>query len=351
MSKAAELANLIGNINAGGGGVNRNVIINGAMNVSQRGTSFNQPNDAHTLDRFAAFVNGDGKLDVEQSTTVPSGEGFKNSLKCTVDTVDTSLSSSDFGMIGTKIEGQDLTRFDFGQSTAKQFVLSFFVRSNITGTYSVAFRNGSANRYLVKEYTISSADTWQKITITNLADNTGTWATDNTTGLDLRWCLWQGGFSASADTWGAGNIIGSSSNVNWATSTDNNWYITGVQLEVGQNATEFEHEPFERTLTKCQRYYEIMSITQGTSSLAGVVTVGQNTAARKTIGPYVYKTEKRATPTIANVTIGIDAGDTTHAFAFSTDTRSTVGVSTTSTDIGEADSLEGSHNIIVISEL
>ena len=255
MSKAAELANLIGNINAGGGGVNRNVIINGAMNVAQRGTSFNQPNDAYTLDRFTVFVNGDGKLDVEQSTTVPSGEGFKNSLKCTVDTVDTSLGSSDFGMIGTKIEGQDLTRFDFGQSTAKQFVLSFFVRSNITGTYSVAFRNGSANRYLVKEYTISSADTWQKITITNLADNTGTWATDNTTGLDLRWCLWEGGFSASADTWGAGNIIGSSSNVNWATSTDNNWYITGVQLEVGQNPTSFEHEPFERTLAKCQRYF------------------------------------------------------------------------------------------------
>ena len=256
MSKAAELANLIGNINAGGGGVNRNVIINGAMNVAQRGTSFNQPNDAYTLDRFAAFVNGDGKLDVEQSTTVPSGEGFKNSLKCTVDTVDTSLGSSDFGMIGTKIEGQDLTRFDFGQSTAKQFVLSFFVRSNITGTYSVAFRNGSANRYLVKEYTISSADTWQKITITNLADNTGTWATDNTTGLDIRWCLWEGGFSASASSsWGAGNIIGSSSNVNWATSTDNNWYITGVQLEIGQNPTSFEHEPFERTYLKCQRYY------------------------------------------------------------------------------------------------
>ena len=82
------------------------------------------------MDRFAAYVNGDGKLDVEQSTTVPSGEGFKNSLKCTVDTVDTSLGSSDFGMIGTKIEGQDLTRFDFGQSTAKQFVLSFQERAN-----------------------------------------------------------------------------------------------------------------------------------------------------------------------------------------------------------------------------
>ena len=254
MSKAAELANLIGNINAGGGG---NVIINSAMTVSQRGTSFNQPADgAYTLDRFFVFRNGAGIMDVEQSTTVPSGEGFKNSLKCTVDTVDTSLGSTDFGGLATKLEGQDLVRFNFGQSTAKQFVLSFFVRSNITGTYSVAFRNGSSNRYLVKEYTISSADTWQKITITNLADNTGTWATDNTTGLDIRWCLWEGGFSASADTWGAGNIIGSSSNVNWATSTDNNFYITGVQLEVGQNPTEFEHiNNFGEELARCQRYF------------------------------------------------------------------------------------------------
>ena len=298
MSKAAELANLIGNINAGGGGVNRNVIINGAMNVAQRGTSFNQPNDAHTLDRFAAFVNGDGKLDVEQSTTVPSGEGFKNSLKCTVDTVDTSLGSSDFGMIGTKIEGQDLTRFDFGQSTAKQFVLSFFVRSNITGTYSVAFRNGSANRYLVKEYTISSADTWQKITITNLADNTGTWATDNTTGLDIRWCLWEGGFSASASSsWGAGNIIGSSSNVNWATSTDNNWYITGVQLEVGQNPTEFEHEPFERTLAKCQRYaYDITGVD---AYIGGSPGTG---SSYDFYLPTAFPVEMRATPTATNYT-------------------------------------------------
>ena len=257
MSKAAELANLIGNINAGGGGAHRNVIGNGAMTCSQRGTSFNQPADgAYTLDRFFVFRNGAGIMDVEQSTTVPSGEGFKNSLKCTVDTVDTSLGSTDFGGLATKLEGQDLVRFNFGQSTAKQFVLSFFVRSNITGTYSVAFRNGSSNRYLVKEYTISSADTWQKITITNLADNTGTWATDNTTGLDIRWCLWEGGFSASADTWGAGNIIGSSSNVNWATSTDNNFYITGVQLEVGQNPTEFEHiNNFGEELARCQRYF------------------------------------------------------------------------------------------------
>jgi hypothetical protein len=297
------------------------------MNVSQRGTSFNQPNDAYTLDRFAAYVNGDGKLDVEQSTTVPSGEGFKNSLKCTVDTVDTSLGSSDFGMIGTKIEGQDLTRFDFGQSTAKQFVLSFFVRSNITGTYSVAFRNGSANRYLVKEYTISSADTWQKITITNLADNTGTWATDNTTGLDLRWCLWEGGFSASADTWGAGNIIGSSSNVNWATSTDNNWYITGVQLEVGQNATEFEHEPFGETLQKCQRYYYSLPDTP-TSSFRICHLAHVQTASFGNSG-FNHPTPMRTQPTVTeNGTLVMHDGGSTRDYAIGANYSTTTTVAT-----------------------
>ena len=280
MSKAAELANLIGNINAGGGGVNRNLIINGAMNVAQRGTSFNQPADgAYTLDRFSVFRNGAGIMDVEQSTTVPSEEGFKNSLKCTVDTVDTSLGSSDFGGLATKIEGQDLARFHFGKSTAKQFVLSFFVRSNVTGTYSVSFRNGSANRYLVKEYTISSADTWQKITITNLADNTGTWATDNTSGLHIVWCLWEGGYSAPADTWGTGNIIGSSSNVNWVSSTDNNFYLTGVQFEVGQNSTEFEHEPFAVTHQKCQRYCQIRIGTDGANGATAQLGIGNARAS------------------------------------------------------------------------
>ena len=295
MSKAAELANLIGNINAGGGGVNRNVIGNGAMTCSQRGTSFNQPADgAYTLDRFSVFRNGEGIMDVEQSTTVPSGEGFKNSLKCTVDTVDTSLDSNDFGGLGTKVEGQDLARFNFGQATAKQFVFSFFVRSNITGTYSVSFRNGSANRYLVKEYTISSADTWQKITITNLADTTGTWATDNTTGLDIRFCLWSDGdFDASAGSWATGNIIGSSSNVNWATSTSNSFYLTGVQLEVGQNPIEFEHEPYEKTISKCQRYYYRYSC-DGTHD--GVYTVGNATTNDDAIAVIATPVGMRAEP-------------------------------------------------------
>ena len=254
---------------------NRRLTINGDMRISQRATSWSTPADnTKIIDRYAVFKNGAGEIDIEQSTTVPTGEGFKNSLKCTVDTADTSLSSSDFGGIMHKIEGQDITQFDFGNSSAKQFTLSFFVRSNITGTYSVAFRNGSANRYLVKEYTISSADTWQKITITDTADLTGTWASDNTTGIDIRWCLWEGGFTAAPNTWGTGNILGSTNNVNWAATVGNTFYITGIQLELGSISTDYEFRGIAQELALCQRYYVVIA-HQPASAQKSVCNLGQ----------------------------------------------------------------------------
>ena len=276
---------------------NRNLIINGAMQVAQRGTSFNQAGDgSYTLDRFAAFRNGAGIMDIEQSTTVPSGEGFKKSLKCTVDTADSSLGGTDFGGLFYKIEGQDINQFEFGSSSAKQFTLSFFVRSNITGTYSVALRNGSANRYLVKEYTISSADTWQKITITDTADLTGTWASDNTTGLQINWCLWEGGFSAAPNTWGSNNIIGSINNVNWVATVGNTFYLTGVQLEVGSVATDFEHRLFVQELASCKRYFQQYPET-ASDGFAAFGTGAVTSATQAHFAP-TYPT-MRAAPTVA----------------------------------------------------
>ena len=285
------------NINGTQIGGRRNIIINGAMNVAQRGTSFNQAADgSYTLDRFAAFRNGAGIMDIEQSTTVPSGEGFKKSLKCTVDTADSSLGGADFGGLFYKIEGQDINRFEFGSSSAKQFTLSFFVRSNITGTYSVAFRNGSANRYLVKEYTISSADTWQKITITDTADLTGTWASDNTTGLQINWCLWEGGFTAAPNTWGSNNIIGSTNNVNWVETVGNTFYLTGVQLELGSQATAFEHRSFAEERLLCKRYYHQLPATDTQGSVGGYLFLSK--PAYYESESYYFPVEMRAAPTM-----------------------------------------------------
>ena len=356
MSKAAELANLIGNINAGGGGVNRNLIINGAMNVSQRGTSFADPsNDTYTLDRFIARKSNDGAVTITQDSSAPSG--FANSLKVDVTTADTSIGASQFSMVQHKIEAQNLQGLAFGTSDAKNFTISFYVKSNKTGTYAVNIvQSDNSSKQATLTYTIDSANTWERKSVTFTGDTSGVINDDNGSGFGILWWLaagsdfTSGSASATFQTYANANAAAGQA-VNVLDSTDNTWFLTGVQLEVGQNATEFEHEPFERTLTKCQRYYEILSVTASTSSLSGPVAVGQNTNERKAIGPYFYKTEKRAAPTIANVTIGIDAGDTTHAFAFSTDTRSTVGVSTTSTDIGEADSLESNFNIVVDGEM
>jgi hypothetical protein len=210
-------------------------------------------------------------------------------------------------------------------------------------------------RQVSKAYTISSADTWEYKTVTFPADTTGAFGDDNAHSLSLQWGLGAGSNFTSgtlSQTWtsvtNANRFVGQ---VNVMANTAYDVYITGVQLELGEVATPFEHISYGDNLAKCQRYYELLSAVASTSSQTGPVATGQNYANRKSIGPYFYKTEKRAAPTIANVTIGIDAGDTTHAFAFSTGTCSTSGTSTTATDIGEADTVIGDWTIVVDADL
>ena len=260
MSKAAELANLIGNINAGGGGVNRNLIINGAMNVAQRGTSYaSVANNAYTLDRFAFTYSQDGAFTVTQDSSSP--DGFANSLKLDVTTADSSLAASQYLIMEHKIEAQNLQHLQFGTSSAKNITLSFHVKSNKTGTYGVTIiHEDNSSKMANLTYTINSADTWEKKSLTFTGDTTGAINDDNGVGLKMGFTLavgsqWTSGdTSASFRTFANGNY-GGGQTVNILDSTSNEWYITGVQLEVGQNPTEFEHEPFERTLAKCQRYF------------------------------------------------------------------------------------------------
>jgi len=266
MSKAAELANLIGNINAGGGGVNRNVIINGAMNVSQRGdvtgktaASYGGP------DRFAVGITSHGTYAMSQSSTVPSGKGFANSYKLDCTTADTSVGSNAEVTIQHKFEGQNLQTLRKGTSEAKPITATFYCRSNLTGTFTLEFFDNDNSRQCSKNFTISSADTWEFKSITFPADTTGTFGDDNLQSAVLVWWLAAGSdftsgtqnTSAFASNTNANRV--SSSIVNMSSSTDNEFLLTGVQLEVGQNATEFEHEPFEVTENKCRRYFRIHS--------------------------------------------------------------------------------------------
>jgi len=269
MSKAADLANLIGNINAGGGGVNRNVIINGAMNVAQRGTSAVAAASGNytTVDRYASYESTDGAYTVEQSTDAPTG--FSKSLKAQVTTADTSIASGQYAQLVQRIEAQNLQHLDYGLSTAKTLALSFFVKSSKTGTYCItAYKDdatGSASTMLFpKEFSISSANTWEKKTITIEPDSqiksaTGVIDDDNGSGMQIFWNLAQGStYTGGTDgTWSTNTAHYATTNqVNWMDSTSNNFYLTGVQLEVGQNPTSFEHEPIDVTLAKCQRYFQ-----------------------------------------------------------------------------------------------
>ena len=264
MSKAAELANLIGNINAGGGGVNRNIIINGAMNVAQRGTSFTAvTNGQYTLDRFNYRQNV-GEVTVTQDSSAP--DGFSNSLKVDVTTADDSLTSGQFNMLEYNIEAQDLQRLAFGTSSAKNFTLSFYVKSNKTGTYAVNItQQDNSAKQATLNYTINSANTWERKSLTFTGDTSGVINDDNGTGFLLYWWLAVGSTytsggstSASFQTFANANHAAGHA-VNLLDSTDNEWFITGVQLEIGQNETVFEHEPFARTLEKCRRYYFVLA--------------------------------------------------------------------------------------------
>ena len=261
MSKAAELANLIGNINAGGGGANRNIVINGAMNCSQRSTSvtgIGGSSGYFTCDRWLIAQSGDGRLTMSQDSSVPTGKGFANSLKLDCTTADTSIASSEFLQIVQKIEGQNLQTIRKGTSDAKPITVSFYVKANAAFNFVCELNDLDNTRHISKLF--STTTDWVKHEITFPADTTGAFDDDNAASLNLTFWLHAGSTYSSgtlntasfASTTNANRAAGVSS---FYSSTDNNFFITGVQLEVGQNPTSFEHEPVERTLAKCQRYF------------------------------------------------------------------------------------------------
>ena len=299
MSKAAELANLIGNINAGGGGANKNLIINGNMVCSQRGTSFsNVTSSQFCLDRFSVDVSGGGAFNVTQDTSAP--EGFEKSLKLEVNTADSSIATSDAYRVTQAIEGQNTAQVELGASTAKAMALSFYVKSSVTGTYGVGLANNAETENFVAEYTISSANTWEKKTINIPVRTSGTWLTDNSVGIGVRFDLGSGtNHNGTAGQWQttSSKVYRTSSCVNLIATGSATWFLTGVQLEVGQNPTSFEHEPFATTFTKCERYL-------GAIDAAGIDTGltagwGMTRAANNNFVSFPLATPLRAAPAVS----------------------------------------------------
>ena len=334
MSKAADLANLIGNINAGGGGVNRNLIMNGNFVVAQRGTSFsNVTSSQFCLDRFSVDIGGGGAFNVTQDTSAP--EGFEKSLKIEVNTADSSIGAGDSYRVTQAIEGQNTAQVDLGASTAKAMALSFYVKSSVTGTYGVGLANSAETENFVAEYTISSANTWEKKTINIPVRTSGTWLTTNGIGIGVRWDLGSGtDYNGTAGQWQttSAKVYRTSSCVNLIATGSATWFLTGVQLEVGQNPTSFEHEPFERTLSKCQRYYQRWQANTNYDS----VCTGSMYADTTWLGDYRLVPEMRAEPTFsANGTFKVNAsgGDmNASSFALNRATPQTMQFQCTTTD-------------------
>ena len=299
MSKAAELANLIGNINAGGGGVNRNIIINGAMNVAQRGTSstgLGASSGYFTCDRWLLAQSGEGRLTMTQDSSVPTGKGFANSLKLDCTTADTSIAAGEFLQIVQKIEGQNLQSIGKGTSDAKPITVSFYVKANAAFNFVCELNDLDNTRHISKLF--ATTTDWVKHEITFPADTTGAFDDDNAASLNLTFWLHAGSTYSSgtlntasfASTTNANRAAGVSS---FYSSTDNNFFITGVQLEVGQNPTSFESEPFDVTRRKCFRYFEKIEVTAG--SYAHVAYAYTTTGMRS---KQTYE-KKRANPTFS----------------------------------------------------
>ena len=251
---------------SGGQLANRNMMVNGGFQVAQRlsyeGSGYSQTGGEYIgIDMFRTRISGgnsDGTTSVllQQTSTAPVG--FCKSLKLDVTTAYSSLSSGAYNTIVGEIEGYDIARTGFGAAGAKTLTLSFYVRSNLTGTFTGAVGNSSNNRSFAFNYTISSANTWERKTITIDGDTTGTWHKDSQMGLKIIWTLGVGTqyLTSTANTWQAGEHMGTTSGQNILASTDNELYLTGVQLEVGSVATEFEHKSFNDEFKRCCRYYQ-----------------------------------------------------------------------------------------------
>jgi hypothetical protein len=271
----------------------RNLIINGAMQVDQRngGSSVSAPHNTYTLDRLNTYQSGGGAYSVQQQTSVtPAGFGF--AAKINVDTIDSSIAAGDYYMLTYNFEGHDTAQLEFGTSSAKTVTLSFYVRSSLTGTFSGAINNNASNRVYTFEYTIDSANTWERKTITVAGDQSGTWpGAVNTKSIKIRWALAMGStYTNTAGSWAAGDYYGTSNQVNLMATLNNTFYITGVQFEVGSQATPFEHRSYGEELALCQRYYQ-----KGNGCASGRADGG-------TMGGFgAFKVEMRANPSIAGI--------------------------------------------------
>ena len=282
------------NLPVGKSGSFRNIIINGDMSIAQRATSVSSITTGgyYTVDRFTTAIGTAGTWTQSQSTDVPTGQGFATSLKMECTTANGSLSAGSVNLIQQKNEGQNVQYLKKGTANAESTTLSFWVKSNKTGTYIAELYDEDNSRSISKSYTINSADTWEKKIITYAGDTTGTLNNDNGESLDVNFWLvagtnWSSGTLQT--TWDSYDATKrATGQVNLADTISNYINITGVQLEAGTTASDFEFLPVDVNLTRCLRYYQ---------KISGIIgTAGATTEVYASIP---FSVEMRASPTLS----------------------------------------------------
>ena len=240
----------------------KNLIINGDMSIAQRGISSSSLSGYTSCDRFTATNNALDQLagTLSQISDAPSGSGLSKSFKFTVTTPETTLEADEYQTIQHRIEGQNLQHLKYNTSSAESLTLSFWVKSSVTGTYATGLYLIDNNRNIGTTYTINSANTWEKKTLTFVGDTSGIIGNDNTEGLRLWFILGAGSTfnnsdNTSWDTYSSGRLGYGTSN-NLLTTSSATWQITGLQLEVGTSASDFEFLPYDVNLQRCKRYFQ-----------------------------------------------------------------------------------------------
>ena len=279
----------------------KNLIINGDFRINQRyGNSSSTEKDRVTVDRWFEFnPSGSG---MSHQTVQEAPDGFVYSEKMTMGGSVYTPGSTNTMFFSQSIEGQNVAHLNMGSSSAKSFTVSFWVRSSLTGNFSIGINNttggnptNNATHAYVTHYSINLANTWEYKTVTFPGAPIGTWATNNTGGLCLIFDLGSGsGYDGTLNQWSASDNHRAPNSVRMGSVASSTWQITGVQLEVGRNATEFEHRPYGEELKLCERYFEYS--TAGTGRF---YTVRNDGISRGTV---TWRTVKRANPNSVTLT-------------------------------------------------
>jgi hypothetical protein len=276
---------------------NRNLIINGAMQVAQRATSVTgiSTSGFYTADRWLLTFTSAGTWTMNVESSGPTNTEFRSSANVICTTADSSLAAADLFIFRQNIEGQNLQSIKKGTSAAESLTLSFWVKSSNTGTYICEFVDADNARQISKSYTIDAANTWEKKTITIPPDTTGLLDNDNAVSLRMQFWLAAGtdftSGTLNSSTWASStNANRAVGQLNLANATGNYWAVTGIQLETGTVATPYEWMDYGLELAKCQRYcvrfggtqYGVFGTGIGNSSTLAVIQIKMPVTMRAT---------------------------------------------------------------------